>query len=121
MLYIPFLILLAWYMEVMAPVTSSEKSFITLCVIGFVVSHGLSHVTNFMHNHEYQQLSRRALFSRPFLRTVLPQLFLFYLVGTSFSLETSDVAVYVVVLVIIGKTLMDTELHIWEHKRFWVG
>lgn len=87
----------------------------TYAILGFVISHGISFLSNFIGKKEYQRVSADAYVFSPYLRVILLGLIIFF--GGILTLGNFIPGMYMIIF-IIGKINVDIWLYILERSKY---
>lgn len=97
-----------------AGLSAFENSGFLLTVIGLVVSHLVSYFTNFLGSGEYRRTAPPLLMIAPYPRIVVLHV---AIVLSGFLIFTFGSPLWMLFLLVIGKTLLDLSLHLKEHAN----
>lgn len=86
---------------------------IQLALIGLVASHLVSYFTNYLGHGEYRRLTPPDLMARPYPRIMVLHI---AIVLSGFLTIVIGSPIWLLVLLVIGKTLLDLKLHLREHS-----
>jgi hypothetical protein len=87
---------------------------IQLSILALIVSHLVSYFTNFLGHDEYRRLTPTDLMGRPYARIMVLHI---AIVFNGFLTIVLGSPIWVLVLLVIGKTLLDLGLHLGEHGK----
>jgi Family of unknown function (DUF6498) len=107
----------ATFLHLFFPLYTADLTAILPGIISMFISHGISYNSNFLNKKEYQYMTVRELFARPFKRVFFPHI-LFFLALLPFSAAFGSGGP--VVLFILLRTLIDMKVHFWEHGSIWL-
>lgn len=85
---------------------------ILLTIVGLVVSHGVSFVTNYLGKGEYRKTVPPLLMFQPYARVVILHV---ALLACGFLLVLLDSPTWMLFVFVVGKTVLDIKLHLREH------
>jgi len=89
-----------------------QSTGMKLGVLALAVSHFVSYCVNFLGRGEYRRTSPPALMFRPYARIVVLHV---AIVFSGFFILVLDSPNWLLVLLVVGKTLLDLAVHLMEH------
>lgn len=112
------LLCIGGFLSIVFPLFESDLKQLMPAIAALFVSHGVSYYLNFLGKAEYQYMSAREIFVKPFQRMMLPYMILAIISYPLLHLILNDVGP--VLLFVFFKIVVDLNLHIWEHRTFWM-
>ena len=100
-----------------APVLENGLSIagLLLCVVALFLSHLFSFYRNFLHGGENHPTKPQTLLFAPYARITVLHLTIIF---GAFAIQELDNRLLPLILLIIGKTLVDLYAHLRQHMRF---
>lgn len=83
-------------------------------ILAMILSHGFSFVTNYLKGGEYKQVNPEQLMSAPYGRIVVLHLAIIFGAFVSLALGSG---MGILLLIIVGKIILDVKLHLKERER----
>jgi hypothetical protein len=83
-------------------------------ILAMILSHGFSFVANYLRGGEYKQVNSQQLMSAPYGRIVILHLAIIFGAFVSLALGSG---MGILLLVIVGKIILDVKLHLKERER----
>jgi hypothetical protein len=110
-----FFVFLELLVNVMRDVLAQAPPAWVLGVLGLMISHGYSFVTNFLVGGEWQQATIPSLMSAPYKRIVVMHM---AVIAGGMAVASLGEPLLLLLILVVLKTLMDVKLHLRERKRF---
>jgi len=82
---------------------------------GMWISHGLSYTRNFVAGREYERTTANRLFVSPYARIVVMHV---AILGGAFAVVFTGQGITPLVILVVGKTIVDLASHLAERRRF---
>lgn len=90
-------------------------SNVSLCFYALLISHGVSFVQNYIVKGEYKEATIKRLMSQPYSRIIILHLTIIF---GGMASDAFGSPVFVLVILIFLKTIVDVKLHLHERKSY---